>query len=100
MDALDVLKNKGSEKLIDFSYGCDWEVTEKDKWLAEEYKIIEYRELANSGTENKKMFVKKSIANNRPVVIAMNALLHLTMLKKFGIRTAAIIIQTGWRVME
>ena len=72
MDALDVLKIKASEKLIDFSYDCDREVTEKDKLLAEEYKIIEYRELANSGTENKKMFVKKSIANNRPVVIAMN----------------------------
>ncbi len=72
VDALDVLKNKGCEKLSDFSYDCDREVTAKDNEKASEYRIIEYREIAGPGAANKTMFVKKSIANNRPVVIAMN----------------------------
>ncbi|MGD1007907.1 MAG: C1 family peptidase [Ignavibacteriaceae bacterium] len=72
MDALDILKDMGCEKLTDFSYDCDREVSENDKLHAEEYKIIEYREVANSRTDNKSMYVKKSISNDRPVAIAMN----------------------------
>jgi C1A family cysteine protease len=72
LGALNVLKDKGCEKLNDFSYDCEREVTQKDETLAEGYKIIEYREVTNSRTENKSMYVKKSISNNRPVVIAMN----------------------------
>jgi hypothetical protein len=72
VDALNILKNMGCEKLNDFSYDCGREVSESDKLHAEEYKIIEYREVANSRTDNKSMYVKKSISNDRPVVIAMN----------------------------
>ncbi len=72
VDALDVLKDKGCNKLRDFAYDCDREVTERDKIDAEKYKIIEYREVANAWTENKSMYIKKSISNERPVVIAMN----------------------------
>jgi C1A family cysteine protease len=72
LDALNILKNMGCEKLSDFSYDCAREVSDNDKLLAQDYKIIEYREVANSLTSNKAMYVKKSIANDRPVVIAMN----------------------------
>ncbi len=72
VDALDILKNKGCEKLSDFDYNCEREITENDKLLAENFKIIEYREIASASTENKSRFVKKSISNYRPVVIAMN----------------------------
>jgi hypothetical protein len=72
LDALNILKTMGCEKLSDFSYDCDREVSDKDKLLALDHKIIEYREVTNSQTSNKAMYVKKSIANDRPVVIAMN----------------------------
>lgn len=72
VDALDVLKKNGCQKLMDFGYDCEREVTENDKLKAADFKIIEYREVANSKTSNKTLFVKKSIANNHPVVIAMN----------------------------
>jgi len=71
IDALDILKKSGCEKLSDFAYDCDREVNDSDKYKASEFKIIEYREIANNQTANKSLFVKKSIANNRPVVIAM-----------------------------
>ena len=72
IDALNILKNQGCEKLRDFGYNCDRKVTGKDEKKAGNYKIIEYREVAEANTKNKSMYVKKSIANNRPVVIAMN----------------------------
>lgn len=72
IDALNVLKDKGCEKLKNFAYNCDLKVTNKDEQRAAKYKIIEYREVANFRTDNKSMYVKKSIANSRPVVIAMN----------------------------
>ena len=72
VDALDVLKKHGCQKLIDFGFDCEREVTDVDRKKAADYKIIEYREVANTKTINKTLFVKKSIANNHPVVIAMN----------------------------
>ncbi len=73
IDALNVLKDIGAEKLSDFAYDCDRKVTNQDKIKAKDYKIIEYREIADFRTKNKSLYVKKSIANKRPVVIAMNA---------------------------
>ncbi len=72
VDALDVLKKYGCQKMSDFSYDCEREVTESDKQKASNYKIIEYREIVNNKTNNKTLFVKKSISNDHPVVIAMN----------------------------
>jgi len=72
IDALDVLKNKGCEKLTDFGNDCSREVTKTDDEKAAVYRIIEYREVAGPNSENKTMFVRKSIANAHPVVIAMN----------------------------
>lgn len=72
IDALDVLKNQGDEKLNDFAYECDKQVTALDKIKAAQYKIIEYREIAKSSTENKEMYVKKSLAEGRPVVFAFD----------------------------
>jgi Papain family cysteine protease len=71
-DALDVLKNEGDEKLKDFAYNCSLPVTSADKIKAAQYKIIEYREIAESTTEHKDLYIKKSIAEGRPVVIAFD----------------------------
>ena len=40
--------------------------------LAQEYKIIVYRKIVDSKTMYKEIYVKKSIANKRPVLIAVN----------------------------
>src|SRR3989304_216353 len=64
--------NQGAAKLNDFGYDCDREVTALDKVKAVNYRIIEYREVASARTEEKTKFVKKSIAEGRPVVIAID----------------------------
>lgn len=70
-NALDVLKEQGGVKLKDFGYECDREVTARDKAIASEYRIIEYRDITPKGSD-KVLNVKKSIAEGRPVVIAFD----------------------------
>ncbi len=72
VDALDVLKNEGGEKLDDFAYDCSKTILPIDKVKAANYKIIEYREIATSQVSHKERFVKKSLSENRPVVIAFD----------------------------
>lgn len=72
VDALNVLKNEGDDKLDYFSYNCNRKVTPLDKIRAAKYKIIEYREITKPSTEDKDMYVKKSLAEGRPVVFAFD----------------------------
>ena len=72
IDALDILKDQGGVKLEDFEYNCDRAVTETDKEKAQDFKILEYREIAHRRTKNKVDKVKKSISEMKPVVIAIN----------------------------
>lgn len=72
VDALDVLKKQGGEKLEDFGYDCSRTIKPIDRVKAANYKIIEYREIATSSTLHKERYVKKSLAENRPVVIAFD----------------------------
>jgi C1A family cysteine protease len=72
IDALDVLRLQGDVKLNDFGYLCERDVTPDDKTKALEYKIIEYREVAYKTTNNKTERVKKSLSEDKPVVIAMD----------------------------
>lgn len=72
IDALDVIRNQGAAKMIDFSYDCNREVTPLDKAKAFNYRIIEYREVASARTDEKSKYVKKSIAERHPVVIAID----------------------------
>jgi hypothetical protein len=72
VEALDVVRNQGAAKLNDFAYDCNREVTALDKVKAVNYRIIEYREVASARTDEKTKFVKKSLAEGRPVVIAID----------------------------
>ena len=72
IDALDILKDQGGLKIRDFAYDCDLEVTEEDKGNARNHTIVEYREVADRYTVDKTLMVKKSLSENKPVVIAMN----------------------------
>ena len=71
INALDVLREQGGVKLKDFGYECEREVTSLDKAKAFQYRIIEYRDITPKGA-NKVLTVKKSLAEGRPVVIAMD----------------------------
>jgi hypothetical protein len=72
IEALDVVRNQGAAKLNDFGYDCDREVTALDKVKATNFRIIEYREVASARTDEKTKYVKKSLAEGRPVVIAID----------------------------
>jgi len=71
-DALEVLKNSGSSKMKDFGYDCDRKVSHSDIDNASEFKIQDYRVVAERGDKSKFMKVKKSLSEHKPVLIAMN----------------------------
>lgn len=70
--ALDILKDQGGVKLEYFEYNCDREVTNTDKEKAEDFKILEYREIAHRNTKDKVTKIKKSISEMKPVVIGIS----------------------------
>jgi hypothetical protein len=72
IDALNVLKAQGGLKFFDFGYDCDRLVTNVDLEKASNNRIIEYREVATKYEGNQSIFVKKSLSENKPVVIAMD----------------------------
>jgi hypothetical protein len=72
VDALDVVRDQGAAKLDEFGYECEREVTDSDKLRAINYRIIEYREIASARTVEKTKYVKKSLAEGRPIVIAFD----------------------------
>ena len=72
IEALDVVRDQGAVKMDDFGYDCGREVNSIDKVKAVNYRIIEYREVASARTNEKAKFVKKSLAEGRPVVLALD----------------------------
>jgi hypothetical protein len=84
INALEVLKEQGGLKLKDFAYDCDKEVTTLDKEKAKEYRIIEFRDISPKGA-NKILNVKKSLAEGRPVVIAMDVPISFNTAKELWI---------------
>jgi hypothetical protein len=70
-DALQILKNVGDVKLTDFGYGCKREVKMEDRNSAENYKIIEYRFLGYHDTSNIISYIKKSLAESKPVIVGL-----------------------------
>jgi Papain family cysteine protease len=72
ISALDVLKEQGGLKMSNFAYDCDLEVTDENKKSAQEYTIIEYREVSDKNTADKAIKVKKSLSEYKPIVIALD----------------------------
>ena len=72
IDALDILKEQGGLKLTDFAYDCNRNITEEDKNIAEKFTIIEYREVSDKSTSDKVLKVKKSLSQQKPVIIAID----------------------------
>ena len=72
IDALDVLKNQGGVKLNEFAFECERQVTKDDIMRAINYRIIEYRDILSGQSVSKTKLVKKSLAEKRPVIIAID----------------------------
>lgn len=72
IDALNILKDQGGLKLSDFAYDCDLNVSDENKNTAQKYSIIEYREVSDKKTPDKVLKVKKSLSQEKPVVIAID----------------------------
>lgn len=72
IEALNCLRNNGDLKFNDFGYDCAREITEEDKLKAANHKILEYREIASRKTKDKHRYVKKSLAESKPVVLAFD----------------------------
>ncbi|MGE5409966.1 MAG: C1 family peptidase [Clostridiales bacterium] len=72
IEALNCLRNNGDMKLKDFGYDCSKDVTEEDRQKAIPYRILEYREIANRNTQYKHKYLKKSLAESKPVVLAID----------------------------
>lgn len=73
-DALYIMKTVGSVKMSDLPFQCSIDIDDNTIKKAEEYKIKDYKKLfnVNSSYEAKINSVKKSISENKPVVIGMN----------------------------
>lgn len=70
-EALEVLKTKGTPTLSEFAFDCDKIPGEYDHGLAENYKILDYKILCYQEDPNKVEVIKKSLANNNPVIFGM-----------------------------
>lgn len=70
-DALGILTNQGATQLWDFGYECNKPVTVVDKMLAASYKIDGYKKLFDIDNTDKINPVRKSLSENKPVVIGM-----------------------------
>ncbi len=67
-DALDILKNRGGLYFSEFGYDCRKGVNDSIQKIAQERKIIEYRQVANKRSGNMVFLVKKSLSEFKPVI--------------------------------
>lgn len=72
LDALNIMKEFGALRLFDFEYNCEKQVTSEDKSRASKFKIQDFREIARRYDLNKSLKVKKSLSENKPVIVAID----------------------------
>lgn len=70
-NGLSILKEVGVVKNFDYPDRCGLSITKALEKKAQQYKIKEYRRLFDRNVEDKMPFIKKSIAENRPVVVGI-----------------------------
>jgi len=68
---LEILKQLGGVKLYEYASLCGQTIPKTLEKKADQYKIKDYRRLFEAGVKEKTQVVKKSIAENRPVVIGI-----------------------------
>jgi hypothetical protein len=70
--ALEVLKNQGALSLNEFDFNCSRKVTDIDRKIASGSKILEYRVIVDRSIAKKTPYIKKSLAEGNPVIIAFD----------------------------
>lgn len=70
-NGLEILKELGSVKTFDYPNQCGQNISKTLEKKATQFKIKDYRRLFDTGVKDKAQFVKKSLAENRPVVIGI-----------------------------
>ena len=68
---LQILKDIGSARVFEYPSQCGLSITKTHEKKANPYKIKDYKRLFDLATKDKTNFVKKSIAEKRPVVIGI-----------------------------
>lgn len=71
-EALDIIKIKGSIWFDEFDYSCSRKVTAIDLMKAKNFSILDYREIFSKSDNLKILKAKKSISENKPLIIAMS----------------------------
>ena len=70
-DALELVKKQGGLYLSEFEYDCDRQVNDTDRQIAKSRTIIDYRLIGSKQKGNTSLYVKKSLSEMKPVVMAM-----------------------------
>lgn len=70
-NALEIMKQVGTVKIADFASQCGQVITSNLEKEAGNYKIKDYKRLFESGATNKVQIIKKSISEDKPVVIGI-----------------------------
>jgi hypothetical protein len=70
-EALELMSTKGVPKYKDLPFDCDRQIVDNDLATASTHKIEGYKILFNVNDNNKILPVKKSLSENRPVLIGM-----------------------------
>jgi hypothetical protein len=82
---LDVIKDDGALMMKDFPYNCNLDISIQDSIKASEYRILEYRSIAPLEEKDKAKYVRKSISERKPVIIALDTPQSLMRAKKLWI---------------
>jgi hypothetical protein len=70
-NGLEILKSTGSVKVFDYPNQCGQNIPKTLEKKATQFKIKDFRRLFDREVKDKAQFVKKSIAENNPVVIGL-----------------------------
>jgi C1A family cysteine protease len=72
LEAVQVLKDYGSVKMSFFPYDCSRSISGAELQLAGQYRIKDFRVICTREDKNKTGIIKKSIAERKPVIIAVD----------------------------
>ncbi len=70
-NALEIIKNIGAVRISEFDSQCGQMITNNDEQKASRYRIQDYKRLFDTDVDNKTLLIKKSLAENKPVIIGM-----------------------------
>ncbi len=73
---LEIMKRMGTVPFKDFGIACNQPQTDKNKEKALQNRIKDYKRLFNYGTKDKTEFIKKSLSEEKPVLVGIRGLFN------------------------